>query len=142
MHKEVQAALKDLKSGLKKIYGENLKHLFLYGSHARKEAEPGSDVDILMILGDFNNIWEEIQRTGELVSEICLKYGIVISLIPMKEVKYNTFKTPLILNVKRGRNSSVSEKEIAALLAKARESIKGILKCFRNVSEKPSSYIT
>jgi uncharacterized protein len=98
---KIKDILAELKSGLEQIYGENLKHLFLYGSHARGQAGPESDIDVLLVLGDFNNIWEIIQRNSQLVQEICLKYGIVISLIPIKALKYNTFKTPLILNVKK-----------------------------------------
>lgn len=101
MSEKIKKILAELKSSLKDIYGDKLKNLFLYGSHARGEADPESDIDVLMILSDFNNMWEEVQRTGAVVSEICLKYNAVISLIPMKEIKYNTFKTPLILNVKR-----------------------------------------
>jgi len=101
MTENVKDILNELKTGLKKIYGENLKHLFLYGSQARGEAVPGSDIDVLLVLESYNNLWEIIQRNSELVQEICLKYGIVISLIPIKALKYNTLKTPLIMNVKK-----------------------------------------
>jgi len=73
----------------------------IFGSYARGEAEEESDIDVLMVLEDFRSLWEEIQLNSELVAEICLKYGVVISLIPVKEINYNTRKTPLILNVKK-----------------------------------------
>ncbi|MBI5700123.1 nucleotidyltransferase domain-containing protein [Candidatus Saganbacteria bacterium] len=101
MSEELEKILKELKAGLKRIHGDNLKHLFLYGSHARGDAAAESDIDVLMILIDYNNIWEIIQKNSELVQNICLKHGVVISLIPIKEFKYNTFKTPLILNVRK-----------------------------------------
>ena len=98
---EIKDVLAELKSGLEQIYGAGLKHLFLYGSHARGQAGPESDIDVLLVLEDFNNIWEIIQRNSRLVQDICLKYGVVISLIPVKALKYNTVKTPLILNIKK-----------------------------------------
>jgi len=101
MSKEIKNILAELKNELKKIHGINLRQLLLYGSYARDEAKPGSDVDILMVMEEFNNIWEIIQKNSELVQDICLKYGLVISLIPVKVLKYNTQKTPLIMNVKR-----------------------------------------
>jgi len=97
----IKEILNELKSELKRIYGDNLKHLLLYGSYARERAEPGSDIDVLVVLEKFNNVWEEVKRNSEFISEICLKYGVVISLVPIKAIKYNTLKTPLIINVKR-----------------------------------------
>lgn len=41
--------------GVKKIYGEHLKAVILYGSYARRDFKPESDIDI-MILVDFTDI--------------------------------------------------------------------------------------
>lgn len=101
MSEELEKILKELKAGLKRIHGDNLKYLFLYGSHARGEAAAESDIDVLMILKDYNNIWEIIQKNSDLVQSICLRHRVVISLIPIKELKYNTLRTPLILNVRK-----------------------------------------
>mgnify|MGYP001590441891 CR=1 FL=1 len=98
---DIKNILNELKLGLQATYGNNLKHLFLYGSHARGEATPDSDIDVLMVLEKSNNVWEEIKCNSQFVSEICLKHNVVISLIPIKEIKYNTLRTTLIINVKR-----------------------------------------
>lgn len=41
----VREALADAKSALEEIYGDRLKRLIVYGSQARGEARPDSDVD-------------------------------------------------------------------------------------------------
>lgn len=101
MSNKIKEILNELKSELEKIYKDNLKRLFLYGSHARGEADPDSDIDVLVVLDHYNNVWEEIQRTSPMLSELCLKYKVVISIVPIREIKYNKQNTPLILNVKR-----------------------------------------
>ncbi len=47
--KEKQA-LKELVDELKKLYGDNLSHVILYGSKARGDADSGSDIDVLVVL--------------------------------------------------------------------------------------------
>jgi len=47
--KEKQA-LKELVDELKKLYGDNLSHVILYGSKARGDANSGSDIDVLVVL--------------------------------------------------------------------------------------------
>jgi len=101
MPENIKKILDELKKELTGIHGSNLQHLFLYGSYARNEAKSGSDIDVLLVLEKFNNIWEIIQKNSEVVQKICLKYGVVISLIPVKALMYNSVKTPLIMNVKK-----------------------------------------
>jgi predicted nucleotidyltransferase len=81
-HKQVgemlEIVVKELKRGLQKIYGAQLKGFYLYGSCARDDADTASDVDILIILGKIESYSEEISRTSELVSELSLKYDKMI----------------------------------------------------------------
>lgn len=46
----------------------------LFGSYARGDAEPGSDIDVLVVLHGDVNPGEEIARTGEMVADISLRY--------------------------------------------------------------------
>jgi uncharacterized protein len=74
--------LKELKSGLNVIYGDRLKGLYLFGSYARQEQDAESDVDVLLALDSFDSTYTaEINRTGDLGSELSLKYGVTISKV-------------------------------------------------------------
>jgi predicted nucleotidyltransferase len=64
----------ELKSGLEKRYGSRLKGVVLFGSYARGEETKDSDIDIAVILEDFDHACIEIERTGDLVSSVSLKF--------------------------------------------------------------------
>jgi uncharacterized protein len=78
---EVRGILAELKRGLESLYGERLAGLYLFGSYARGEAEPDSDVDVLVVLDDIPDYPGEVDRTGSLVSELSLRYGLSLSRV-------------------------------------------------------------
>lgn len=45
--------LEELKAGLEQLYGPKLRRPVLFGSYARGEAEPGSDIDVAVVLDDY-----------------------------------------------------------------------------------------
>jgi uncharacterized protein len=63
MPPDVQKLLKELKQGLIRLYGKRLKGLYLYGSYARGDFEEGSDLDVLVVLDDFQRAPAELDRT-------------------------------------------------------------------------------
>ncbi len=81
----VQTILADLNVGLREIYGERLRGLYLYGSYARGEQGPESDLDVLIVLDEVADYAEEIDRTGEIVSRLSLEHGISISQVFVSE---------------------------------------------------------
>ncbi len=91
--------MKELKQGLVRIYGERLKAVYLYGSYARGDYRSGSDVDVMILLKDYRNYWEEISRTSELMSNVSLEYDLLVSRIFMTEEKWKKSDTPLLRNI-------------------------------------------
>lgn len=73
--------LRELRESLEALYGDRLKGLYLYGSYARGDAEPGSDVDVAVVLEGEVDIYEEVERTGEIVSQLSLQTDTFISLM-------------------------------------------------------------
>lgn len=55
-----------------KLYGGRLKSIILYGSYARGDFRPDSDIDI-MILVDLSD--EEIRKKGRLLSDMTFDYN-------------------------------------------------------------------
>ena len=97
----IKDIIKELKSGLEKKYGSQLKCILLFGSYARGEETEDSDIDIAVILDDFDYACTEIERTGDIVSSLSLKFDTLISLVPIKEKDWLERKTTLISNIKR-----------------------------------------
>ena len=91
--------MKELKEGLVHIYGDKLKGVYLYGSYARGDYRPGSDVDVMILLKDYKNYWDEIHRTSEVMSNVSLEYDLLVSRIFMTEEKWKTSDTPLLKNI-------------------------------------------
>jgi predicted nucleotidyltransferase len=92
--------LNDLKAGLKSIYGDRLKGVYLFGSYARDEADPESDVDVLVVLDDFDQYAAEVDRTGDLSSTLSLEYGVSLSKVFVRKRDWLTSQTPFLINVR------------------------------------------
>jgi uncharacterized protein len=78
---EVRAILAELRVGLESLYEGRLAGLYLFGSYARGEAEPESDIDVLIVLDDISDYPGEVDRTGSLASELSLRYGSSLSRV-------------------------------------------------------------
>ena len=83
------------------IYAQRVKELILFGSYARGDFEPGSDIDLLLLLDHLEDLDTERARYMPAICELSLKYDRVVSVIPMEYETYQTRKTPLIVNVQR-----------------------------------------
>ena len=70
MNIHLQPILTRLKKELTDLYGDRLQHLTLFGSQARGDAEPGSDIDVLVVLKSPVNPGEEIKRTGKAIAVV------------------------------------------------------------------------
>jgi predicted nucleotidyltransferase len=92
--------LYELKSGMESIYGSRLRGIYLYGSYARGDQDAESDVDILIILTDYERYSIEIERTGELASTLSLNYGVSISRKFSTESHWDAIDSALLRNVR------------------------------------------
>ena len=97
---EVTRLLEECKQELDKVYGPRLKGVFLYGSYVRGEAVEGSDVDVAVVLDDFRNYWEEVKRTGPLMSRLSLQYGVSLSLFRIREREWHDRHSPILDNIR------------------------------------------
>lgn len=73
----------------------------LYGSEARGDARPDSDIDVLILLdGETRDLKKESAVSGALY-ELELKSGVLISPMIMlrKQWENRSFKTPFYINV-------------------------------------------
>ena len=75
--------------------------IILFGSQARGDAVVGSDIDVLIVLKDTVSQFEEVARTSEFTSALCLKYDVVISRIFISEEEYLHSQMLFLRNVRR-----------------------------------------
>ena len=97
----LQSILAELRRGLEALYGDRLAHLVLYGSQARGEAQPDSDIDVLIVLKGALNLYAEINRTSHLTCDISLAHDVVVSCLFMEEQDYQSREGPLPCNIHR-----------------------------------------
>ena len=100
MHWTVEQTLSELKNGLAALYGERLKGLYLFGSWARGEARPDSDLDVLIVLDSIHSYSAEVDRTSELVARLSLDSGISVSRVFISESAWRSQASPLLENVR------------------------------------------
>lgn len=93
--------LNELKQELQELYGDRLVKLILFGSHARGEANPDSDIDLLAVLKKPVSQVQEISNMSELCVKILLDYDELVSIIPMSEDRFNAKDVALLRNIQR-----------------------------------------
>jgi len=99
MKKNIETILAELSSILRKNLGNNIK-IFLYGSYARNDQSPDSDIDILVIVDSLTK--EQRNNILDIAWEIGFKYGFVISIVPISDVNYKLMSSsPFMKNVRK-----------------------------------------
>ncbi len=100
-HEQLEKILEIVKKQLKLILRENLTNLILFGSQARKEARLESDIDVLVILKNKTIAGDKHERIIDLIANLSIEYGVLVSLIYINERQWKTEKSPLLLNVRK-----------------------------------------
>ena len=100
MSARTKRLLKKFRQGLLRVYGEQLNAIYLYGSFARGDNVEGSDLDVVVILKDFQRRAAEIRRTSELVGDLSLDFEITVSPLFLRENEWTTNKFSLLRNIK------------------------------------------
>ena len=93
--------LGDLQSRFQGLYRDRLMEMVVYGSWARGDAEPHSDIDVLVVLKGPVDCGAEVARTGRIVADISLKYCEVVSCVFMDEHRFTHRNGPLLRNIRR-----------------------------------------
>ena len=86
---------------LKEYYGSRFQGLLLYGSIARGQADPSSDIDLLVLLKQPFDYFDELRRIIELLYPIQLESDWLISAKPVLFHEYDQGRIQLYRNAKK-----------------------------------------
>ncbi len=84
---EERSALQDLKDRLYAAYGSTIAKFALFGSRARGDAGPDSDVDVAIVIGNLTP--EERLRILQIVSEVELEHLVPLSTLVLSSAEYS-----------------------------------------------------
>jgi len=88
----IRPVLDALQERLQQLYGERFRGLYVFGSYARPDAgielPANSDLDVALILSDYDDLYEERERFDDIVSDLELEHSLVIYVAPIREADY------------------------------------------------------
>jgi predicted nucleotidyltransferase len=87
--------------GLKKIYNPKLDQVILYGSQSRGDAEPDSDIDILIVLRQDFSYSQESHKISQLIARLCLEHDTLISCALASRRQLEDYNNSFFRNVRR-----------------------------------------
>jgi predicted nucleotidyltransferase len=100
MDERIRTLMAELRVGLEETYGEDLEGIYLYGSYALGKEDSESDVDVIVVLDDFESYAAEIDRIGPLGAALSLKYGVSISKVFVRKRDWLGKETPFLINAR------------------------------------------
>jgi uncharacterized protein len=99
--REITSLLTTLRNYLQQEYQERLDRVILFGSEARGDATPQSDIDVLIVLKDPVNASAELERTSQFIAQLCLEHSVLISRLFMPQSRFETESAPLLRNIRQ-----------------------------------------
>jgi len=90
-----EQVLSEIKTRLQARHGARLQGLVLYGSEARGEAGPDSDIDLLVLLTEPVDYGRDLRANLDVLYPLSLELGRRISATPVGATEYDAVECPL-----------------------------------------------
>jgi predicted nucleotidyltransferase len=97
----IDQVVQECKTRLKSHYGARFRGLVVYGSVARKQSTPGSDIDLLVLLTGPFNYFDEVRQIIDLLYPIQLESDQLVSAKPVSLDDYERGRIQLYRTAKR-----------------------------------------
>jgi predicted nucleotidyltransferase len=95
-HEVAREAARELRG----LYGDRLRDVLLFGSWARGDAHPESDIDLLVVLDQVDSVWEELRRMDPILWRLSLDNDTVISATPVAADDLKRTSAPILIRAK------------------------------------------
>lgn len=82
---------------LRQLYGDRLSNVLLFGSWARGDAHPESDIDLLVVLDRVDSVWDELRRMDPVVWRYSFDNDTVLTVFPVAKRDLVEQRTPLLV---------------------------------------------
>lgn len=86
---------------LRELYGDRLRTVLLFGSWARGDADPESDIDLLVVLDRVASPWEELRRMDEILDRHSVRNDTVVSALVVAEAELADPRAPAVVRASR-----------------------------------------
>ena len=96
-----QDLLREFRDRVSDLYGDRLLRVILFGSEARGDAGPNSDIDIVLVFQDKVAPGVEITRLGPLLADLNLRFERLVSVVPLSIAQYDAVDELLLWQVRR-----------------------------------------
>ena len=96
-----KSSLEEFTRSVSEIFEKRLNSIIIYGSHARGDALPDSDLDILVVLDSSEDLNIDWDKCIDLVADIASKTGILISVMVCLKKDYAERQHPLLMYIRR-----------------------------------------
>jgi len=93
--------VREFRRAVEQAYGERLRAMALYGSLARGEWTPDSDIDVLVLLDNGLDIRAERDRVWRLAWELNHRHDTLLAPLVLPEDEYRRGAAPIFLNIRR-----------------------------------------
>ena len=90
LRQDESEAILDLIRRLNEGYPDQIGELLLYGSKARRDGSPDSDIDLLVLMK--SDDWVIRQSILRLAARVSLEFDVILSLMVMSEARWDDHK--------------------------------------------------
>jgi hypothetical protein len=96
----IQETLQHASDALRQVYGPRLERVILFGSHARGDARPDSDIDLLVVLEGPVDVMAEARRTSGLTLRMAAERGAALSFVHLSSDEFADQRRPLVRSIR------------------------------------------
>ncbi len=101
IEEQLAPLLRHLRHELAQVLGSQIDQVRLFGSRARGEARPESDIDVLVVVRGDMDYADLMRRTSTLVAQTSLQHDVVISRVFVSKAQFENEQSPFLRNVRR-----------------------------------------